>query len=210
MSQLRVLLSAVAIASLSFSASVASAELYRYVDGDGQMYFVDDFNLVPERYRDEALGDSGDRDETGGLVKAGQTPTAWESPSAQSSAPAAAAPTPESGSRTKGQHDETWWRLQAEKKKQKLSSLQKQLADLTEEEESESLIYSSPGRRGHAAGGRDRGRGRPSTGALLAASDDRDYVTVEELEAAVQTADSDLEHLHERARRAGVPPGWLR
>ena len=41
-------------------------------------------------------------------------------------------------------------------------------------------------------------------------SEDSDDLTLEELERRADASDRELEDFHEQARRAGVPPGWLR
>jgi multidrug resistance efflux pump len=45
---------------------------------------------------------------------------------------------------------------------------------------------------------------------LSAADDNEEEPSVEQLEGELAEAESDLEQLEDRARRAGVPPGWLR
>jgi hypothetical protein len=106
---------------------------------------------------------------------------------------APAAPAEEAGE-TIGGHAEAWWRDEHEAR---VGALEHADALVEECEESEApRAYHGVG--GYAIRGRD-GRVR--------------WVEVkrcDEERAAARAARGDLERFEERARRAGVPPGWLR
>jgi hypothetical protein len=201
---------AAAVASLAVTmASTAWSEIYRYVDAQGEMHVVSDLSMIPEQYRDQALESAAER--SGGSVSVIEKTDA-EDPAA----PAPALTTPQTSSGTSqtaqiGGHDQFWWRSQAQERESKIADLKGQLeAAQAEEEDYSDQIYSRPGngRGGAASPGHHRGRGRAA--ALSGAYDDTDEPTAEELEQMVEGAERNLSQFHDQARRAGVPPGWLR
>lgn len=106
-------------------------------------------------------------------------------------APAAAAEEP---AEPVGGHDEAWWR---DRHEELVAELAHREARVVECEESEAP-RAYDGVAGYTVRGRD-GRLR--------------WVRIkrcEEERAARSAARGDLERFEERARRAGVPPGWLR
>ena len=90
----------------------------------------------------------------------------------------------------------------------RIAEAKSELQAAREEEESTSNIYSRPNAGPEAAG--RRGRGGYGKAAVLSAASDSDEPSIEELEQAVAKAERDYEQLHDQARQAGVPPGWLR
>jgi hypothetical protein len=202
-------------AALSLAVTMAStawSEIYRYVDGQGEMHVVSDLSMIPEQYRDQAIERAAGR--SGGSVNIVEGMDAEDpaAPAPASTTPwtAGSAATTSTDSAQIGGHDQFWWRSQAQERQSKIADLTSQLeAAQAEEEDFSDQIYSRPGNgRGGAAGpGHHRGRGRA---AALSAVDDTDEPTVEELEQRVESAERNLSQFEDQARRAGVPPGWLR
>jgi len=191
---------------------IASAEIYRYDDKDGHRHAVGSLGQVPPEFREAAIADAQTR--SGGTVNvievmdsSGSAPPAAVVAEPTRSSPAAASATEPT---SLGGHDRYWWQSQMQEKQQWIEDLRGQIEFAKEEEENFSdQIYRKPG-----AGGRDTSRfGGRNVGraALLSAADDHEEEpSVEQLEGELAEAESDLEQLEDRARRAGVPPGWLR
>jgi hypothetical protein len=219
MSRMKTIGVAAALSSAIALALPAAAELYRYVDAEGELNIVSDLEMVPGQYRASALADVEERD--GGslnIVEAPSTlpPVSAAAPDMEADIPAPAA-TPSSDTSEIAGHDEFWWQSQANTKRSTIVDLKSQHEAAVEEEENWSeQLYRSPGggpggKTVAGPGGSRRAGNRNSRGALLlSAADDTEEVSVEDLEQQLEEAESDLERLHEQARSAGVPPGWLR
>ncbi len=191
---------------------IASAEIYRYDDKDGHRHVVGSLGQVPAEFREAAIADAQAR--SGGTVNviegmdsSGSAPPAAVVAEPTRSSPAAASATEPT---SLGGHDRYWWQSQMQEKQQWIEDLRGQIEFAKEEEENFSdQIYRKPG-----AGGRDTsrfgGRNVGRTAMLSAADDNEEEPSVEQLEGELAEAESDLEQLEDRARRAGVPPGWLR
>jgi hypothetical protein len=201
----------VSCASLFFALG-ATAEVYRYADEQGKMHIVDRLDKVPAQYREAADRDA--RERSGGSINiVGESSEAPSMPAAPERTQAAS---PESGSI--GGHDQSWWRSQARQMQENVVELNNQLEGVREDEANWSdQIYARPNARGPraSAGGKPgagpgHNRARARRAAALSGDDDTDEPSVEELETAVAEAERKLERLHDDARRAGVPPGWLR
>lgn len=93
-----------------------------------------------------------------------------------------------------GGHDEAWWR---ERHEELVSELEHLEARVEECEESEAPP-AYDGVAGYTVRGRD---GRPRWVEIKRCDEER---------AALTGTRADLERFEDRARRAGVPPGWLR
>ena len=193
-------------------ASEVSAEIYRYMDEQGQMHAVADLDSVPAQYRQAALEDAQAR--SGGSLNivgdANEDPPAAQVP-APGPAKSPGAPGSPAASEIGG-HDQSWWRSQARDREDKLRELKAEL-ELAREDEAEysDQIYRRPGTAGPGKPGpgprRHRGQGRA---AVLSAADDTYVPSIEQLEQGVAEAESALEIFHDEARHLGVPPGWLR
>lgn len=185
--------------------STAQAEIYRYTDEQGKVHAVGSLDMVPEAYRQAAIDDADAR-KGGGSVNVIEEPSTV-SPQTPAAPRGAAAPGTMDEPSTIGGHDQQWWRSQARERREKLEELKQQHeASVAEDEDWSSRIY---GTGGSGKGPRRHHRNRGKAAVLSAASDD-DEPSTEELEQEVARAEADLEQFHDDARRAGVPPGWLR
>jgi hypothetical protein len=93
-----------------------------------------------------------------------------------------------------GEHGESWWREQALAREDAVAACEDALARCAETEAPEGADVVD----GYGIG---RHRGRPVLVPLKRCDEER---------AGLEQARSDLERFEEVARRAGVPPGWLR
>jgi hypothetical protein len=103
---------------------------------------------------------------------------------------------------------EDWWREQALEKQHAVDDAREALA--TAEREDEEDITSDTLEPVHVAG---RGRDHPRRGRRHGHYDDDDNddgPSIEQLEGDVERSERDLSDLLDRARKSGVPPGWLR
>jgi hypothetical protein len=186
------------LVSIWLVTSSASAEIYRYRDADGNVHAVSSLDMVPAEHRKAAWTDAKGRSGgSGGSVNIVEVPTRAAKPA---ETPAASAP---SGP----PQTEDWWRSMAIQKQRAVEDAQAALEAAEKEEEDWTGKGLSPGgRRGRGPGvgpGRRRGRGND----VYVGEDEP---TVEELQTALGRAERDLSDFNERARKAAVPPGWLR
>jgi len=184
---------------LLWLATAASAEMYRWVDASGDVHIVSDLYDVPAEYQDAALAEAKTR--SGGSLNIGnghgEGAAPAQAPAAAEPVPAAAAEMPQPGG-----HDEVWWRTKSQEMHRKAEDARSAYdAEHAEDEDDAGKIYATGGHRGK--------RGR--RGVAAAALSGNDYgPSVEELKGEAERAERDLVDFEEQARRAGVPPGWLR
>ena len=192
------LLALASVLVILFSAAGAWSELYRWTDESGERHVTNESWRIPEQYREAALADVKAREGGGSLNHGDESHNASPSAPARASHPASAADTPG----VIGGKSEDGWRSQSLAMQRKIEDAEAALETATEEEEDEAGdVYFAPG-----AGRKAR---RPMRAAALSGDYEEDP-TVEQLEAEVERAKSEFEAFEDRARRAGVPPGWLR
>jgi hypothetical protein len=212
MSHMGMVLAAIVFSAAVSLSSTSSAEIYRYVDSEGELNVVSDLSMIPVQYRDAAIAEEKSRSGGSLNIVEGLDDAELDAPAApsaqgQSAFPGAA--TTSTPSQIAG-HDQLWWQNGARDRQKKVADLEGQLETAkADEDDWSNQIYRRPGGRGSHAGKR---HGEHHTGAALALSDDDDTYepTAEELEAMLNEAEQDLGNFHEQARQAGVPPGWLR
>lgn len=103
--------------ALGISSSIAMGqEIYRWVDEKGTVHFSDDFNLVPEKYRDQIQ-----------RRKPPEKPSPLPSPARPPTGQGATEPTAESTSQKKDLlgRGEEWWRAKMKEWNDKLQNAQK-------------------------------------------------------------------------------------
>jgi len=183
-------------AALWLTASSASSEIYRYRDAEGEIHAVSDIDMVPPEYREAAVADA--RNRSGGSLNIVET-EAVPAP-APAGSPAAAAPSQPTQS-------EDWWRSRAIEKRRAVEDAKAAL-DSSEEAEQDD-ITSDTLHPVHTAG-KQGGAHRPGRRGSVYYDDDDDEPSIEDLQASLDRAERDLSDFSERARKAGVPPGWLR
>jgi hypothetical protein len=194
-------MSRIVTASLALLVSVwliapdASAQIYRYKDAEGRVHAVSSLNMVPPEYREAARADTESR-RGGGSVNVVEVPKP-EAPAATT--PAASAP-------SAPPMNEDWWRSQAIQKQRAVEDARADLEAAQKAEEDWTGKSLSPTRTAQRRPMR-KDRRRRSDDVYIDATDEP---TVEELQTELQRAERDLTDFEERARRAGVPPGWLR
>lgn len=111
---------AVVFSVLLFSASYASAELYRWVDRDGQEFFTNERTKVPREYQRTATAIKTDDSR----VSVGEKPAAPHSP-----------PVEVKEHRDKNGRNEAWWRLRAGNQRLELRKLEDDLDLLLKKEQ---------------------------------------------------------------------------
>lgn len=190
-------LAAASLVCFYLTASGASSEIYRWVDESGHQHLTNQLSEVPPEYRDQALADAQSRKGGGSVSHFDEDDAALSS----STAPEEPIPAAANGSVTRGGHDEDWWRAQSMERQRQIEQAESALEIAREEEENTSDIYFAPGAK--------RGPRRPARAAALS-GDYEDEPTIAELEAELGRARRDFESFEDRARRADVPPGWLR
>jgi hypothetical protein len=196
-----------ALAALGLAASVASAEIYRWTDESGNRHLTNELSEVPPQFRDAAIADLN---REGGSLNVigdgGSTSTAAAQP--QAAAPAAGA----EQESAPGGHDESWWRSQAMELERNAEAAQEQYEAAAEQAEDEVTVGRIPGSgvRGPDNSRRRVHRNRAPRVAALSDDDGYEEPSVDALEQRMNQSQRELEDFHDQARRAGVPPGWLR
>lgn len=218
-------LAACSILAALVMSSTAAAEIYRWDDEKGVRHLVNDINDVPARYREVALSDDAARRATNNQVNIMDSPrradTAGAAEGAASRgvpAAASAAPRPATNSMPGGQ-SEMWWRQTALQLQRNVTSARNALSAAQDRDDDDSVTISGRGRRdrgsARSGGGRARAGGRHPRG-RIGGSGSSDYTEysyerdLDELEVAVADAERAYQDFHNQARRAEVPPGWLR
>lgn len=163
----------------------AAAEVYRYVDAEGRVHFTGDLERVPPDQREAAEAGATARPPVNRSEAATPDAGAPETERPFSLDPAAR--------EEPGGRDEASWRAEHERLRSRVEMLESQLEML----EAQGADH-PPGPRRENVSRRnfDRYQGR--------------YEAWQRTRSQLDGARSALERFEERARRAGVPPGWLR
>lgn len=186
-------LAACVLAWVALAPAGARAEIYRWVDSQGREHFTTDLRQVPSVYREAARTRAASRP---ALIQEDAPPAARDpSPHAAPSAGAAAGPRPGAWQvedpKPQGR-GEAHWRSEHGRRVARVEQLERRVAEL------EALgAESAPSRRGRISDRNfDRYHGR--------------HLEWEGKTQELVRARAELEAFRETARRAGVPPGWLR
>ncbi len=155
--------------------------LYQWTDGKGVVYITDDLNKIPEKYRPNAL-----RLET--------APGAEETPGGSRQQPGVSSPSGYSDdAREAGLKAE--WQMRLKVAKQRLADLEQRYREL--EEKRNTLLQGWGG----VASGHIEGREEAA----------RIEDEMKQVQKEINSARNEIEVvIPEEARKAGVPPGWLR
>lgn len=172
--------------------SGAGAEIYRWVDAQGRDHFTADLREVPRAKRAAAMAAADARPvvnrATAGSVPASQAETsAPRSPYVQTARPTSA------GERIAGMSEDEW-RERAGSLATDVAHLEKRFEQL-EEQGADHMPLSS---------------GRRNISHRRYANYKSRYREWERVGRKLDAAKASLERFEERARRSGVPPGWLR
>ena len=132
----------IAFFMLLFSASHASAELYRWVDKDGQEFFTNEQTKIPREYRSTAAVVKTDDNR----VSVGGTPASKHAPAVVVK-----------DHRDKNGRGEEWWRRRAENQRLELRKLEDDLDLLLKaEQDQEKKSTRTSGKKKKSAAGNDR------------------------------------------------------
>jgi hypothetical protein len=185
-----------ALLFLMLSATLAAipgelqAAIYRWVDATGREHFTMDLEQVPPQYRAAAAAAEKRSHSRMNVIGNGSSSAARS--------PAAAGPArvgPRLEAKKPGGHGEKWWREEHRRHRNQVEQARRSLeraGDITQY----SRYYAGVGRRERAQARNDARRAR---GAAVRGAEER-----------LQGAQTALADFLEGARRAGVPPGWLR
>jgi hypothetical protein len=185
--------------AMAFGATSASSEIYRYTDANGREQYTTDLSRVPTSQRPAAEAAAAarqpvNRADPEPAAGGGQLPgAAWgrETPGVPRSA---AKPRPwQIEEELPGGLPEATWRDRHERIIEQVAALEQQRADL----EAAGGDRRPPNRRGRISRSRYANYWAKHEAWLKAGRD-------------LAKARRRLESFEERARRAGVPPGWLR
>ena len=179
----------------SLFAGHASGEIYRYVDAEGGHHAVSDLTMVPPEHRNAALADV-ERRRGGGSVNIVDTEglPAPETQRSASVAPSSAA------------QSEDWWRSSSFEFRRAVREAQSELAaaqNAAEDDITSDTLHPLRGAR------RNRHPGRRGPHYFFEGEND-DPPSIEELGRKLANTNRKLANFNERARKAGIPPGWLR
>ena len=183
------------------AADVAAADIYRWTDAGGQPHFTTDLSSVPPAYRAAAQATAGAKPKSGVVNLMPTRPARRAEPGAP---PAASAPTHRDGSgrfaRSAGErdlvggHDEAWWRSQATRFRDEIGVLEQEVEACKD--------VKAPSRYNHRTGRRmKRQHYERGKAAARRCAQNKSTLGVKRLQ---------LDNFAERARRQGVPPGWMR
>ena len=169
--------------------SQAAAAIYRWVDAGGREHFTMDLEQVPPQYRSAAAAaEKRSRSRmniVGGESSQGEAEAATPSRSSPRKLDAA----------KPGGHDEAWWRAQHRRHLNDVENARDAAARANDISNYPAYYRgSSQHERRHARNAAKRARG----------------AAVKQAEERVRAAEKKLADFLEGARRAGVPPGWLR
>ena len=186
----RGLASFVFLAALGLPAG-AAAEIYRWVDAQGHEHFTTDLGQIPAAKRAAAQDAASSRPT---VNRADAAPARTPRPATPRPRPySQSAPADVGGERIAGWNEEKW-RERAGALATEVEIIEKRLAQLEEMGADHKPLSAS--RRGTARRRYSEYRAR--------------YSEWEKTGRDLQRAEARLERFEERARRSGVPPGWLR
>lgn len=174
-----------ALCLLALSAGAASADVYQWTDDRGVVSFTDNADRIPTRYRKKAR-----RVESSPVTTVpAETPVSAPAP-ARGTAPDDTATAPSTGRSTYGGQDEDGWRRSFAAARQRISTLETELAEKRKKQNEvarQRTIY-------------QRSRDRV---AYYGLKDE-----IEQGEKQLQAARQELADLEQRAAGAGVPGAW--
>jgi hypothetical protein len=177
-------------ALLALQVTPVGAEIYRYVDANGNERFTADLHEVPVDQRGDASGDAASRGTlNGGFSHESPSAPNAPSPNARPQAPASQAP---SGERVAGR-DEAAWRRDRATLVTRIESLETHIATCEKVEAPKPQMPDARRRDWR----QDERRMDIVQGCQHAKSD-------------LGAAELALANFDEHARTQGVPPGWLR
>lgn len=169
----------------------AGAEIYRWVDDQGREHFTADLGQIPVSKREAAKAAAGSRP-TVNRSEARSAPARRRNPSPAVTR-ARATLGAEAGERIAGQSEEQW-REEAGSLATEIEILENRVEQM-EERGDDNMPFSSARRNiSHRRYSKYRSR----------------YREWERASKDLERARAKLERFEERARRSGVPPGWLR
>jgi hypothetical protein len=181
-------------ALIALAAPPALAELYRWKDATGKEHFTSDPSQVPAQHRQPAAAAGQSTGGSLSVIESRPTPPPAPAPSIGGAPkpPAAAAPAAEKI----GGDSEAGWRARVSKIRDEIAALE------ARNDECKRNPPGMPGRfdsvKGYVVNQRQLERAEAKADGCQDASSQLGYKRTE------------LERLEERARVAGVPPGWLR
>jgi hypothetical protein len=167
----------------ALAASAARAELYRWTDANGVTHFTSDLNQVPAGQRDlaRAAVSSG----KGSLQRVASSAPRAQSASGSAAPASPAAPAAED--RVGGKTDVQW--------RDEATRLRSRIA-----------LFEAPAARC----GKDRFAWSRGDGGRKYREEQAEAEACQRTELELSLARKALEDFKERARRTGVPPGWIR
>ncbi|HPG25805.1 MAG: DUF4124 domain-containing protein [Spirochaetaceae bacterium] len=186
------------ISALGLLSGSASAEFYRWTDADGNTHFTSDLGSVPPAYREQARASAATTGRTGHInqIDTPAAPAARETPERLRDAQRPASPNgPAADADLVDGRDEASWRADAERYAREIEQLEQQVEACED--------VSVPDRY-------DERTGRYKT---KRQHYDRKMAAVEacsQTKSRLDVTRRQQENFAERARRRGVPPGWLR
>ncbi len=170
--------------ALALLAGPAGAEIYRWVDAQGREHFTTRLEDVPPADRERARAEAAGRRS---IQRAQPRSGAAPRPRPARKPWQVEEPEPEG-------RDETWWRDEHASRLDRVRELEARIAELEElgvtQPPAPRHVSNASSRRWHRYRSRWRERQRA--------------------ESDLRSARGSLDRFEERARRAGVPPGWLR
>lgn len=192
----------IAVAWIQLSVPVASAEIYRWTDAQGGEHFSMDLNSVPPQYRAAAKASAGSvgTDANINMIPQpeGRRATRPASPARPDRATTRRSSSPRNMTEQAGEeiagHDESWWRSRVERYASEIRAIEEQIDTCKD--------LKAPVRYDHRTGRRTkRQHYDDKMGAIDRCSSNQSTLDVKQRQ---------LTNFKERARKSGVPPGWLR
>jgi hypothetical protein len=177
--------------ALALLAGPAPAEIYEWVDAQGRTRYTTDLHQVPPSQRPDAEAAAASRPTLIRTREPSRAPAARRPGPA--TGPAARAPAADGPGETVQGRDEAAWRAEHRRYRDRVARLESLRARL------EALgADTAPGPRRAAVSRRNQAR-----------YEDR-HAAWQQTGRDLEAARLQLERFEEKARRAGVPPGWLR
>jgi len=189
----------------------ATADIYRWTDADGAEHYTQDLDAVPALYRDAARARWEASRRRISVTGASPTRSLADEPA---TGPAARALSDRDAASTRraatesldwpGGRSESEWRGDLAAREQAVASAERRIAEIE-------ASSSAPGSGDYSNRARsNKDRARWERGRELRANQRAKAKRLARAHARRARAEQSLEQFRERARRAGVPPGWLR
>ncbi len=192
------------VVALAWPLSGAHAEIYRWTDASGSEHFTMDPNEIPARYRAQAIEAAKNRRQLqviGPGSGSGRSPSSARGNQTGGSSYRfgnPAAPAPHGGAQraeTPGGKNRAWWESQHRRVRDHVKRYESQLERVEQQKRTSQERYSL----------HTRERGKQGTTRMGDSGDALRFA-----EDALRKAKQDHDDFHMQARRAGVPPGWVR